>query len=116
MWKMLCEVMPRCLSMWTSLMSLAYGREDYAVLLLWTESSGPLLALITEPIEPTVTSNTPKFAAVVTPSSYLDKPGEWFMLCTQSEKGGNYFRKVGIGVNSRVHAKSTQILIVENGI
>ena len=78
---------------WSSVSTLMHQIENYAVVVIWTQCCGPVLAVLTE--EPK------QEACIVTPSSYVDEPGEGFLVLT-ADAGGTTFRKIGVGLSTKV--------------
>ncbi|MCJ1279830.1 hypothetical protein MMC21_007654 [Puttea exsequens] len=81
---------------WSSVSTLMHQIENYAVVVIWTQYCGPVLAVLTE--EPK------QYACIVTPSSYVDEPGEGFLILT-ADAGGTTFRKIGVGLSTKVKPK-----------
>jgi hypothetical protein len=70
--------------------------RSYASVILWTDSSPPQLAMVDSP----VTGNV----IIVTPSSYVENPGNSCLVC-QIQANGT-IKKIGVGVGSKVKARA----------
>jgi hypothetical protein len=68
--------------------------RSYGSVILWTEFSPPQLAIVDSP----VTGNV----IIVTPSSYVESPGNSCLIC-QIQANGT-IKKIGVGVGSKVKA------------
>jgi hypothetical protein len=88
---------PKGLLMWVKASMLMQASKDTAVVIIWTASSDPQLAVVTEKIAGRVT--------VVTPSSYVDNPGYGCLVCRLNSNGA--LRKIGVGIGSKVKARKT---------
>ena len=82
---------------WSSVATLTQKIiEHYAIAVAWTDHCGPLVAILTE---------APKqHAFIITPSSYVDEPGEGFLVVT-ADPGSPTFRKIGVGISSNVRPR-----------
>ena len=90
------KAMQKSLITWSSVSTLVHEIETHAIVVIWTQCCGPLLAVLTE--EPK------QYACIVTPSSYVDEPGEGFLVLT-ADAGATIFRKIGVGVSTKVKPK-----------
>ena len=88
---------PRGMLGWVrSTILMAVCQEDHAWVVINTRSSGPQLALVTERVEGNV--------VVVTPSSYLETPGDGCIICKVTPNGE--LQKIGLGMGDAVKASS----------
>lgn len=86
--------MPSALLQWIRAGYLMQNREDSALAMIWTQSSGVQLAVVTEPVEGNVLA--------VMPSSYKTEPGAGCLIC-QILPNGN-MKKIGIGLGKACKA------------
>lgn len=70
------------------------GPRSYGTVILWTDSSPPQLAIVDSPVTGDV--------MIVTPSSYVESPGNSCLVC-QIQANGT-IKKIGVGVGSKVKA------------
>jgi len=94
---------PKGLLMWSKVGILMQASKDNAFVVLWTASSEPQLAVVTERVQGTV--------FVITPSSYINHPGEGCMICQLTPKGT--LKKIGLGVGMKVKASNKVSLLLE---
>jgi len=88
---------------WSSISTLIQKIENYAIVVIWTQHCGPVLAAMTE---------VPKqFSFIVTPSTYVDEPGEGFLIVT-ADAGATVFRKIGVGLSSKMKPRYLNTIIV----
>jgi Heterokaryon incompatibility protein (HET) len=95
-------LVPKGLLMWSKVGTLMQASEDNAFVVIWTASSEPQLAVVTERVQGTV--------FVVTPSSYADRPGEGCMICQLTLNGT--LKKIGLGIGMQVKASSKASLLL----
>lgn len=90
---------PKALLTWVKAAMLMPKDEprSYGNVILWTEASGPQLAITDAPVTGRV--------IIVTPSSYVEKPGNSCLVCQVQEDGT--VKKIGVGVGSQVKASTT---------
>jgi len=93
------ELVPQGMLGWLRASFFTQATEDNAIVIIWTRSSDPQLAVVTSKVEGSV--------FVVTPSSYKDNPGEGCLICQLTP--GGLLKKIGIGLGSRV--KASQIML-----
>ena len=96
------QARPKGMLMWMKALFMMQACEHKAFVVLWTSVGDPQIAVVTERIEG---SNI----LVVTPSSYVDKPGEGGLICQLTPD--RTFRTIGIALGTKVKA-STKISLV----
>lgn len=79
---------------WISLLMVMTEVKDFAVAVLWTESCGPILAVLTEPLD--LGTRT----LIATPSSYVDEAEGGCLILSAKEI--REFKKIGIGVSGKI--------------
>ena len=96
-------LVPKGLLVWSKVATLMQASEGTALVVIWTASSEPQLAVVTERVQGNV--------VVVTPSSYVDHPGEGCMICQLIPNGT--LRSIGLGLGLQVKAsRKVSLLLV----
>ena len=98
------KAMQKSLITWSSVGSLMSKTESYAIVVIWTQDCGPVLAVLSE--EPK------QYTYIVTPSSYVGEAGEGFLVLTAAA-GAKVFRKIGVGVSTRVKPRCLDTIILQ---
>jgi hypothetical protein len=86
---------PAALLQWIRLTYLVQKRDDSAVIMIWTQSSGVQLAIVNEPLDGCA-------VIALMPSSYKDNPGPGCLVGRVLPDGS--VKKVGVGLGREVKA------------
>jgi hypothetical protein len=78
---------------WSSISTMIHTIKSHAFVTYWTQSCGPVLAVLMEVPR--------RYTCIVTPSSYVDEPGEGILVLTVDQRSAE-FRKIGVGVSTKI--------------
>ncbi|KAK4249136.1 heterokaryon incompatibility protein-domain-containing protein [Corynascus novoguineensis] len=95
---------PPALLQWIRAAYLTQNRKDSALTMIWTQSGGVQLAVVTEPVEGNVLA--------VMPSSYRTEPGPGCLICQVLPNG--CLKKIGIGLGNACKASELRGFLLAN--
>jgi hypothetical protein len=99
------DLLPRASLKWLECHYLQMKLDYSALAVIWTEASGPQLAVLTEPI-----NDFDGNFVILTPGSYVTNPGPGCLVCKRA--GPMRYRKVGIGIGDSLKASGLVSLVL----
>jgi hypothetical protein len=87
------KAMQQAVITWSSISTMIHTIKSHAFVTYWTQSCGPVLAVLMEVPR--------RYTCIVTPSSYVDEPGEGILVLTVDQRSAE-FRKIGVGVSTKI--------------